>query len=265
ASLLQEGSVSYLYFADRVNQLPLGVIGIAVGVALLPLLTRQLRSGDHSAAMDSMNRALEISLLLTLPAAVALAVMPWPIVTVLFERGAFGPEASVATAHALQAYALGLPAYVLIKTLSPGFFAREDTKTPVKIAMSAVILNIIIAITLMQIFRDVGAIALATTITSWVNVAVLGFILNRRGHLKLDNRLKKVTLKVLFSASLMGLWLYFIRTYSDDLILDGSLTLRIAVIAGLVLSGGLIYAIAVQMTGAARLSDVKAMLKRNKA
>ena len=121
ASLLPRGSVSFLYYADRVNQLPLGVIGVAVGTALLPLLSRQLRAGEDHNAMGSMNRAMEFALLLTVPAAAALMVIPDGIIAVLFERGAFGAAETHATAWALAAYAIGLPAYVLIKVLGPGF------------------------------------------------------------------------------------------------------------------------------------------------
>ena len=130
ASTLPEGSVSFLYYADRVNQLPLGVVGVAVGIALLPLLVRQLRSGEYEAAQYSQNRAIEFALTLTVPAAVALIVIPGPIITVLFQRGAFDAADASATADALSAFAVGLPAYVLIKALTPGFYAREDTKTP---------------------------------------------------------------------------------------------------------------------------------------
>ena len=143
ASLLPAGAVSYLYYADRLNQLPLGVIGIAVGTALLPLLARQIRAGEAEAALASQNRALELALLLTLPCAVGLAVLSLPIMQVLFERGAFGAADAPATAQALAAYALGLPAYVLVKVLVPGFFARKDTRTPVKIAVVCLIANIV--------------------------------------------------------------------------------------------------------------------------
>ena len=153
--------MSYLYFADRVNQLPLGVIGVAVGTALLPLMARQLRAGQVEHAMHSQNRALELALLLTVPAAVALVVLSLPIVSVLFERGAFDAEASRATGAALAAYALGLPAYVLVKVLTPGFFAREDTRTPVKIAIVCLISNVVIALALIWWLAHVG-IALAT-------------------------------------------------------------------------------------------------------
>ncbi len=127
---LQDRVVSWLYYADRIFQLPLGVIGVAIGVVLLPDLSHKLRSGDHRAVIDSENRALEFALLLTLPAAVALFIASGPIMRVLFERGAFTTVDARATAEMLSALAVGLPAYVLIKVLQPSFFAREDTKTP---------------------------------------------------------------------------------------------------------------------------------------
>src|SRR5690606_22883108 len=135
ASLLPTGAVSFLYYADRIYELPLAVIGIAIGTALLPALSRQARRGETDAAVATLNRGIEAALLLSLPATAALLVMPYPIIAVLFERGAFGATEAQATAAALAAYALGLPAYVLIKVLTPGFYAREDTRTPVKIAV----------------------------------------------------------------------------------------------------------------------------------
>jgi putative peptidoglycan lipid II flippase len=120
ASMLPGGSVSYLYYADRLNQLPLGVVGIAVATAILPPLSRQLRGGDEAGAIATQNRGLEMALILTLPAATALAILALPILTVLFERGAFGPTEASATASALIAYAVGLPAFVLVKVLAPG-------------------------------------------------------------------------------------------------------------------------------------------------
>jgi putative peptidoglycan lipid II flippase len=126
ASLLPGGSVSYLYYADRLNQLPLGVVGIAVATAILPPLSRQVRTGDLAGAAATQNRGVELALLLTLPATAAFVVLAQPIMTVLFQRGAFGPVEAEATAAALAAYAIGLPAFVLVKVLAPGFFAHHD-------------------------------------------------------------------------------------------------------------------------------------------
>ena len=123
---LSEGAVSYLYYADRINQLPLGIVGIAIGVVLLPELSQKLNGGDARAAMTSHNRSLEFALLLTLPAAAALCVVPGPIIQVLFERGAFHAGDTAAVSMALAAFAVGLPASVLIRVFLPGFFAREE-------------------------------------------------------------------------------------------------------------------------------------------
>ncbi|MGC8470138.1 MAG: murein biosynthesis integral membrane protein MurJ, partial [Acetobacteraceae bacterium] len=188
ASLLPAGSVSVLYYADRVNQLPLGVIGAAVGTALLPTLARQLRLGEAQAARASLNRAIELSALLTLPAAAALISEPGPVIAVLFGRGAFGAEDVLRSAAALVAYAAGLPAFVLVKVLAPGFFARGDTRTPVLIALAAMVLNIGFNLALMGPLAQVG-VALATTLAAWVNAASLAAMLFRRGYWRPDARL----------------------------------------------------------------------------
>ena len=133
---LQDGAVSHLYYADRVYELPLAIVGIAIGVVLLPDVSRHLRAGDHAAVMDSQNRSLEFAMLLTVPAAVALAVVPVEIVKGLFERGAFTAADTPATAYALAIFALGLPSFVMIKVFSPAYFAREDTATPMRYAVA---------------------------------------------------------------------------------------------------------------------------------
>ncbi len=147
ASLLPSGAVSYLYYADRVAQLPLGVIGAAVGTALLPLLSRQVRLHQPLAAHRSANRAIELALLLTLPAAAGLAAAAQPIVATLFQRGAFDAGATAATAAALAAYAAGMPGFVLVKVFAPGFFARGDTTTPVLVGVAGMVLNLILNLT----------------------------------------------------------------------------------------------------------------------
>src|SRR5690606_14100009 len=138
---LQAGAVSYLYYADRLYQLPLGIIGVAVGVVLLPDLSRKLRAGDGDAAHDSQNRSLEFALLFTVPAAVALVIAAGPIIGVLFERGAFSSLDTHATAAALAAFAIGLPSFVMIKVFQPAFFAREDTRTPMWFAAINLVVN----------------------------------------------------------------------------------------------------------------------------
>ena len=147
-STFQEGAPSWLYYSDRLYQLPLGIIGIAMGIALLPALSRRLRAGDDAGAMMSMNRAIEIAAYLTLPATFALAVMPEFLIQGLFERGRFLPGDTVQTAKALQMFAFGLPAFVLLKVLTPAFFARENTRTPMIFAAMSAVINLALGATL---------------------------------------------------------------------------------------------------------------------
>ena len=260
ASLLPEGSVTWLYFADRVNQLPLGVVGVAVGVALLPMLSRHLSAGDQEAASDTQNRAIEFALLLTVPAAAALVIIPHPIVTVLFERGGFDAADSEATAGALAAFALGLPAYVLIKALTPGFFARQDTATPVKIAVVAMIANVALAVTLMQVLAHVG-IALATACSAWINTALLGIVLHRRGHFALDARVRKRLPRLLLAAAGMAASLWFAERELAAYFAEG-LGTRVSALVALVAGGGIVFAGLSVLLGAVRPADLRTSLRR---
>ena len=260
ASLLPEGSISYLFFADRVNQLPLGVVGVAVGTALLPLLSRQISSEDAGGAANSQNRAVEFTLLMTLPAAFALAVLAGPMITVLFERGHFGTEQTVATAAALGVYAFGLPAYVLVKALAPGFFARGDTATPVKISILALIVNLVLNLILMGPFLHVG-IAMATVISSWLNAGIMAVVLWRRGHFVPDGRLLSRLPRGLVASVGMAVALYYGAVYLAGSLAGGEVERAIAL--AILVAGGLgVFALLAQITGAARLGDVKSILKR---
>ena len=203
ASLLPAGAVSYLYYADRVAQLPLGVVGAAVGTALLPLLAKQFRARQPLSAHRTLNRALEFSLALTLPAAVAQWIAADAIVQALFQRGAFGAEAAQATAAALAAYSLGLPAFVLVKAFAPGFFARGDTATPVRVGIAVVVLNLVLNLLLTRTLAHVG-IALATGIAAWVNVIVLAWLLHRSGAWRPDRRLRRAMPRLLLANLAMG-------------------------------------------------------------
>ena len=203
ASLLPSGAVSFLYYADRVAQLPLGVVGAALGTALLPLLARQLRGGQILSAHRSMNRGVELALLLALPAAIGLAAAAGPIIGALFQRGAFGEAATAASAAALVAYAFGLPAFVLVKVFAPGFFARGDTATPVKVGLFAVALNLGLNLIFMGPLGHVG-IALATSCAAWANAGLLAWLLGRRGHYVADRRARRALPRILAAAVAMG-------------------------------------------------------------
>lgn len=264
ASWLPAGSVSYLFYADRVNQLPLGVVGIAVSTALLPLLSRHLRAGHGAAAMHSQNRAIEFTLLLTLPAATALIVLAEPIMSVLFQRGAFGPTEAAATAIALAAYASGLPAYVLIKALAPGFFAREDTRTPVKVAAACAVINVGLNLILMWPFSYIG-IAVSTSIASWVNAIALGVILWRRGHFRLDERLRSRLPRVIAATTAMGVVCAGLHLMVLGPWFAGDHIHRIGALAILVGAGLATFAIMAEITGAAGLRDLRGFMKGSDA
>ena len=260
ASLLPSGSISYLFYADRVNQLPLGVVGVAVGTALLPLMTRQLRGGDSEAAMASQNRALEFSLFLGLPAAAALMAIAAPVVTVLFQRGAFGPAEAQATAAALAVYASGLPAYVLVKALAPGCFARGDTATPVKISVLCLFVNLVLNLILMGPFLHVG-IAAATSVSAWMNALLLALVLRRRGHLAVDRRLRRSAPRLVLAAAVMAI-LVVVTAGALAPWLAGGEAPRIAALAALVVVGAAVYGVVVLASGAVRITDLARWMGR---
>ena len=262
ASLLPAGAIAHLYYADRVAQLPLGVIGVAISVALLPLLSRQLSSGDDAGARDSLNRSLEIGMLFTLPAAAALIAIPLPIVDVLFRRGAFEAGDAFATAEVVAAMAVGLPPVVLVKVLSPAFFARGDTRTPLYIAALSMALNLALAFALMR-FLGAAGIALAASLAAWANAAAMGWILGRRGHLPLDGRFRRRVPRLILASALMALALFGALILIPDFTAL-NLTVRIGGLAAIVTLGGILFFALAQVLGGADLREVRGMLRRKR-
>ncbi|MBD8891499.1 murein biosynthesis integral membrane protein MurJ [Roseibium litorale] len=260
---MQDGANALLYYADRLYQLPLGVIGVAIGVVLLPSLTRQLRGGHEDQYQRSLNNALEFSLTLTLPAAIALAVLPREIVSVLFERGRFDSIATDGTAAALAAFAFGLPAFVLNKVFSPGYFAREDTKTPMVFATVGMVVNVVLSLALFPFLAHVG-IALATTVAGWLNTGLLIFVLWRRGHFKPDRRILRKVALILLSSIVMGLAVEGLSMVLEPWMASGNLAIRAGALGVLVLAGMIVFAAAVQITGGTDLlGHIKALKRRN--
>jgi putative peptidoglycan lipid II flippase len=255
ASGIANGAVSYLNYADRVNQLPLGVVGIAIGTALLPALSRHVRAGDLAAASQAQNRAIELGLLLTLPAAFALAVIAHPVIKLLFQYGSFTAVDTDQVAPALAAFALGLPATVLIKALAPSFFARHDTRTPVLVAMLAVAVNIALNLALMVPLRHVG-MALATALAAWVNAVLLMWQLHRRRLFTVDRRLQSRAWRILLACLGMSLLLWGGRAATAGLSLPG---LQVAL---LVFGGATAYGVLLLGLRATSLAEVKAMTRR---
>jgi putative peptidoglycan lipid II flippase len=262
-SLLPPGTVSLLYYADRVNQLPLGVIGAAVGTALLPMLSRQVRSGEAAAAIDTLNRGIEYALFLTLPAALALVVSGYPIMRVLFVRGAFDLHSATLSAQALAAYALGLPAFVLVKVLAPAFFARGDTSTPVKIGMATLAMNLVLNLALMVPLQHMGP-PLASSLAAIFNVAGLGFVLLRRGHLAFDTKLRARIPRMLFAAVVMAATLLVVQRalFGASEPVRGAKWVALAVLVGL---GVFAYGVAGQLAGAFDLRETQRRLLRRRS
>jgi putative peptidoglycan lipid II flippase len=253
---LQDRVVSWLYYADRIFQLPLGVIGVAIGVVLLPDLSHKLRSGDHAAVLASENRALEFALLLTMPAAVALFVAAEPIMRVLFQRGAFTAVDTSATAGMLSALALGLPAYVLIKVLHPSYFAREDTKTPMIFAGISMAANIVLSFTLFVAIGAVG-IAIATMLSGWINVALLVITLKRRGGFAPDRTFRRRFAGISAASLVMGVVVFALVKLLAPWFqpASGLLAQAIALVA-LVAGGLVVYLGTAELFGAAKFRSL---------
>jgi putative peptidoglycan lipid II flippase len=265
---LQNGAVSYLYYADRIYELPLAIVGIAIGVVLLPSVARHLRAENHEAVMESQNRSLEFAMLLTVPAAVALAVVPGPIVAGLFERGAFTAADTPPTAYALGIFALGLPSFVMIKVFSPAYFAREDTKTPMHYAVISLTANTLGSIALFLLFRFYGlmphlGIAVATTLGGWLNAGLLFTTLVRRGHFFADARLRRALPLIVLSSATMGLFLWFVSNALGTTFGAATPSLeRFAALCALVASGLAVYALALFVTGALDMRELRGFLRR---
>ncbi len=262
------GAVSILYFADRIYQFPLSMIGVAVGTALLPELSRKLHS-DPGAAMAVQNRAVELAMFLTLPATTALIAIAEPLAIVMFQYGRFTPADAHKTGLALAAFAAGRPAYVLIRVLSPGFYAREDTRSPVAYAVVSMLANNAISLLLVWPpfgFASLGYLgpAIATSIAAWINAVLLAFALIRRKHWNIDSRLRARMPRLALAAVAMAAALVPLVRWIGPLV-QGSIADRVLAIAILVLAGMLLYAILCFALRAAGLAEVRAVLNRRRA
>mgnify|MGYP001469338586 CR=1 FL=1 len=255
----ESSAISSLSLADRVYQLPLGVVGIAVAIVLLPELARALKAGDDAEAANLQNRSVEFSLFLTLPAAAALLVMSTPIVRVLYERGAFSPDDTAMVSSILAIFGLGLPAFVLIKAFTPGFFAREDTRTPMIFAAVSVAINIATALTL---FPSMGApgIAVASIAAGWANAAMLFAMLVWRGQWGRDIPLLTRIPRLMIAAGAMALFVYFASGWlSPWLAPESALVWQAGALALLIGAAMVVYfAVAFAIGGA----DIR-MIRRN--
>ncbi|NAZ36620.1 murein biosynthesis integral membrane protein MurJ [Rubellimicrobium sp. CFH 75288] len=264
-----EGAVAWLSYADRLYQLPLGVVGIAIGTVLLPDLSRRLRAGDAEGGRHAFNRATEIGLALTIPAAVALVVIAQPLILALFERGAFGRADTVATAATLAVYGAGLPAFVLHKVLQPLFYAREDTASPFRFAVWSMVVNAAVAVGCAPLIEGVApgwgflAAALGTTVAGWTMAWQLWR--GARGGMgeaaRADDRLRARLPRILLASLLMGAVLWVVAGMLEGALTGGGPT-RWGALAALVALGLGVYGAAGWALGAFRPADLRAALRR---
>ena len=262
-SFVGAGAMSWLNYAHHLFQLPIGIIGVAIGTVLLPLLSHYIAEGKLKKAVYDLNRGLELSLAMSLSSMIGLIILAVPIVSVLFERGAFSYQETLPTAFALQAFAIGLPAYMLTKALSPFFYAKGDTKTPVKIAIFGVIINACLCFILMQKWGHVG-IALATGLTVWINAFQYIYLLKKQGDFHLDRLFKYRFVRIFLSALLMGLLLFsgefvYKQIWSDWLHLPGLIPFLLLSI--LIVISVVIYFLTLLVTRAILWSEVKQFIK----
>lgn len=250
-SLVGTGAISWMYYANRLQQLPLGVVGAAIGVALLPILSRQLKAGEDVEASKTQDKAVEYGFILALPAAVSLIVLAKPIVNILFQHGKFGILQTNMTSLAVMAYAVGLPAYVMVKALTPNFFARCDTKTPVKYSAVVLLANIIFSVVLMIPFGHVG-IATATTLAAFVSLYQYVHGLRKRGFWRFSNELKLRLAKIFGCAILMGATLYAENMLLCALFgnwLDWSFVLKLLTLMIMGMVAGAVFLAAINFAG----------------
>jgi len=246
ASFLAAGALSALYYADRLNQLPIGVIGIAVGTVLLPEMTSRIATGDEQGAHDAQNRAMEFTLLLSIPCFVGFLAVPDLIMLALFGRGAFTAADAAAAGATLAAYTIGLFPFVLLRSVSAPFLARGDTATPVKALLISVVINVGFKVLLMGRFAQVG-LALATSIGIWVNFLLLVSFARRRSLFALDARFKRSLLKFAIAGLVLAMAL-FVGYYIFTGLFAALPRLRaLTTLAALAVFGGIVYTLTVTL------------------
>jgi putative peptidoglycan lipid II flippase len=252
---LHPGSVAYVYYADRLYQLPLALIGSAIGVVLLPALTRALRGDDPAQGLRMQNRALELGLLFSLPATAGLVVAAFPIVVTVYQRGAFTAEDAAAVTLALMIMGSGLPAYVANKALQAGFLAREDTQTPFRYAAISVAVNVAISVVLTPTYGYIG-VAIAAMAAAWLNAALLAFGLHRRKYLVIDARLGKFLPRLMLSVILMGavVWGAIHYLWPGD---AAPVWHQVAALVAIIAAGGMSFAAFALLFRATSLSDLR--------
>ena len=261
------GSLSWFNYADRLNQLPLGVIGAALGTAILPQVSRHVGAGDPRQAAAVQSQAAELAMLLCLPAALALFVAAGPLIGALFQGGHFTANDASVTAIVLSLIVLGLPAYVLVKVLTPGFYARQDTATPVKTAIFVLVVNVVLNFVVQAVYKDpvdrIAGLSAVIAISSWLNCVILYVILHRRGHFRIDGVLLSRIIRQAIAGAAMVVALLAIKYVLRDFF-DGNVAHRIIGVAALVGGGMAVYFPLVLLLGGTDTTELKALIRRRK-
>jgi putative peptidoglycan lipid II flippase len=240
ASFLAAGALSALYYADRLNQLPIGVIGIAAGTVLLPEMASRLAAGDEVGARHSQNRAIEFTLLLSVPCVAAFLIVPDLIMRALFARGAFTAADAAAAGATLAAYTIGLVPFVLIRSVSATFLARGDTATPVKALLVSVVVNVALKIALMKDYAQVG-LAFATSVGVWINFGLVVWYAHRARLISVDDRLKRSVGRLVLAGIVLAVALFVGVRVLERLLADVRAFRPELTLAALALLGGLVY------------------------
>jgi putative peptidoglycan lipid II flippase len=259
---LGEGALTMLSYADRLNQLPLSIIGTALGVAILPAISQAIAKGEDAEASDVQARAFDLSMLLTLPATLALAVAAGPIIGALYQGGEFNVESARITGNILAILVTGLPAYVLVKVLTPAFYARKDVKTPVWIAMGVLLGGIVANFALIPVI-GIYSLATVTSAGAWINFGLLFAILYARNQFRMPGWLVGRVSKQLIAALAMGASLYAVRLATGDLFF-GNVLERIIGLAALVGIGGIVYFAIAWMIGGMDKEAIATLRRRAK-
>ena len=240
ATFLPTGALSALYYADRINQLPIGVVGIAVGTVLLPEMSRRLAAGDTAGAASAQARGIQLALLLTIPCAAAALAIPDLIMRAMFARGAFTSADALAAGHTLAAYSLGLIPFVLLRSFTAPFYARGDTATPVKAAILAALVNVALKFVLMGPLAQVG-LALATSIGAWINLSLLAFLAHRQGFAVSGTAIGRPVARLAVIGFLFAAMLYAGSMGLDSALSSMTIFRDETLLAILVVVGGLVY------------------------
>jgi putative peptidoglycan lipid II flippase len=254
------GAVSWLYYANRLVELPLGIVGIAIGTVMTPALSHAVRGTDHELAPRTIRLGIEMALGLAMPAAVALTLLAWPIIRILFERGAFTILDSNSTAAMLSALALGLPGHVLVKALSPIFFAHEDTRTPMIAAAVGLVAALIGSLVFMGIGRPTG-IALSVGLSGWISAGMLWLIATRRGFLRIGAGEWRRLLMISLSALAMGVFARLMAEFLDLSLIDRRLT-QVALLSAVIALAIAFYASCLWLTGIVRPHEWRGLFRR---